>query len=120
MDLQRYEMRSSYMGAAMERDPDGDWCEAEEVSEHVTAEARRIAIQELSRYGFFLAMDNSNPPQLWVWKGVPGDEAAEPWQRVNTDDPDPVCTCPVLDGHEVTGSSRPIHGLPAAPFDTWE
>lgn len=27
-----------------------------------------------------------------------------------------VCTCPVLDGHEVTGSSCPVHGLPPAPF----
>lgn len=28
--------------------------------------------------GFFLAFDNSNPPQLWVWRGAK-DESAEPW-----------------------------------------
>lgn len=28
-----------------------------------------------------------------------------------------VCTCPVLDGHEVTGSSCPLHGLPPAPCE---
>ena len=33
--------------------------------------------------GFFLAYDNSEPPQLWVWKGEVGDESAEPWQRVS-------------------------------------
>ena len=32
--------------------------------------------------GFFLAHDNSDPPQLWVWRGQPGDEAAEPLVRV--------------------------------------
>jgi hypothetical protein len=32
--------------------------------------------------GFFLAFDNSEPPQLWVWRGDIGDQAAEPWQRV--------------------------------------
>lgn len=32
--------------------------------------------------GCFLADDNSNPPQLWVWRGEPGDETAEAWQRV--------------------------------------
>ena len=31
---------------------------------------------------FHLAYDNSDPPQLWVWRGEPGDETAEPWQRV--------------------------------------
>ena len=35
--------------------------------------------------GFFLEWDNSEPPQLWVWRGEPGDEAAEPWQRVVSD-----------------------------------
>jgi hypothetical protein len=33
-------------------------------------------------HGFFLAYDNSDPPQLWVWRGEPEDETAEPWQRV--------------------------------------
>lgn len=28
--------------------------------------------------GFFLSWDSSEPPQLWVWRGVP-DESAEPW-----------------------------------------
>ena len=32
--------------------------------------------------GCFLAEDNSEPTQLWVWRGKPGDETAEPWQRV--------------------------------------
>lgn len=32
--------------------------------------------------GFFLACDNSEPPQLWVWRGEPGDETAEPWQKI--------------------------------------
>lgn len=31
--------------------------------------------------GFFLAYDNSEPRQLWVWKGE-RDETAEPWSRV--------------------------------------
>lgn len=30
---------------------------------------------------FWLGWDNSEPPQLWVWRGEP-DESAEPWQRV--------------------------------------
>ena len=32
----------------------------------------------------------------------------------------PACTCPVLDGHEVTGSSCPVHGLPLAPWENTE
>jgi hypothetical protein len=32
--------------------------------------------------GCFLAYDNSDPPQLWVWRGEPGDESSEPWQPV--------------------------------------
>jgi hypothetical protein len=32
--------------------------------------------------GFFLGWDNSEPPQFWVWRGEPGDETAEAWQRV--------------------------------------
>ena len=32
--------------------------------------------------GFFLAYDNSDPAQLWVWRGDPADESAEPWQQV--------------------------------------
>lgn len=30
---------------------------------------------------FFLGWDNSEPAQLWVWRGDP-DESAEPWQRI--------------------------------------
>lgn len=30
---------------------------------------------------FWLGWDNSEPPQLWVWRGE-RDESAEPWQRV--------------------------------------
>lgn len=32
--------------------------------------------------GFFVAFDNSDPQQLWVWRGQYGDESAEPWQPV--------------------------------------
>ena len=38
--------------------------------------------QSITCHGFFLAHDNSDPPQLWVWRGQPGDEAAEPLVRV--------------------------------------
>ena len=31
--------------------------------------------------GFFIGWDNSDKPQLWVWRGEP-DESAEPWQRI--------------------------------------
>lgn len=30
--------------------------------------------------GYFLGLDNSDPPQLWVWRG--DGDAAEPWHRV--------------------------------------
>lgn len=36
--------------------------------------------------GFFLGWDNSEPPQLWVWKGEPGDETAEPWQKIQSEE----------------------------------
>ncbi len=32
--------------------------------------------------GFFVGWDNSEPPQLWVWRGEPGDETAEAWQKI--------------------------------------
>lgn len=32
--------------------------------------------------GFFLGWDNNEPPRLWVWRGEPGDETAEAWQKV--------------------------------------
>lgn len=32
--------------------------------------------------GFFVGWDSSEPPQLWVWRGEPGDETAEAWQKV--------------------------------------
>lgn len=38
---------------------------------------------------------------------------SEDYERIVT----PACTCPVLDGHEVTGSICPVHGLPLAPFE---
>ena len=31
--------------------------------------------------GFYIGWDNSDKPQLWVWRGEP-DESAEPWQRI--------------------------------------
>lgn len=45
----------------------------------VTVVRDRIRLDDC---GHFLAFDNSDPPQLWVWRGDIGDEAAEPWQRV--------------------------------------
>lgn len=43
----------------------------------------KAVLEELGiRYRrFFIAEDNSKPPQLWVWRGEQ-EEDAEPWQRI--------------------------------------
>ena len=69
MELKRYMVVDGVYGAEMIEHATGDWCDFDEV-------------QHLSQHGFFLARDNNDPQQLWVWKGVPGDETAEPWMRV--------------------------------------
>lgn len=39
-----------------------------------------------SRNVDFVAWDNSDPPQLWAWSGIYGDESAEPLFRLPADD----------------------------------
>jgi hypothetical protein len=59
------------------RDPDTD--------PQMMRDVQQVVRQQimLDKSGFFLAFDNSEPPQLWVFRGDPTDECAEPWQRVN-------------------------------------
>ena len=48
------------------------------MSEHPT-------IPVISSANAFVGIDNSDPPQLWLWVGDPGDETAEPWMRLRHD-----------------------------------
>lgn len=59
------------------RDVYGDSEYTPSLDDIVRSLTRRI---EPSVDGYCLGLDNSDPPQLWVWRG--DGDAAEPWQRV--------------------------------------
>jgi hypothetical protein len=62
------------------------WCDNCDAGDKHYEQANAMRKKQESRAsafaGFFLGWDNSEPPQLWVWLGEPGDETAEAWQRV--------------------------------------
>lgn len=62
------------------------WCENCDAADKHFEQARAMRKKQESRAsafaGFFLGWDNSEPPQLWVWRGEPGDETAEAWQKI--------------------------------------
>lgn len=49
---------------------------------HLDNEELRKQNRAKATEGFFIAYDNSVPPQLLVWRGEVGDETAEPWQKI--------------------------------------
>lgn len=60
-----------------------DNCDAADKHYEQTKAMRKKQESRASAFaGFFLGWDNSEPPQLWVWRGEPGDETAEAWQKV--------------------------------------